>query len=182
MKSGDRLQTLDVAVRLRRWREAVHITRTTVAGISKVGKHVLVSYEAGRAALPWGVFRRLWETFSISPQWLATGCGNRSFSPIILDASPGGQINLAKQLAGEVSPKERFSKVYAEKLAPFFDDVARNCLAAHLTEIERFVRLAKAEKIDASAVMLVAETVRSQLPEAFATQHILLTNPEAKTA
>lgn len=68
-----------------------------------IGNERLASYEAGRAALPYSVFRELAINFNINPYWLYTGTGETL--PTGFDYNDSG-------IANQIPPRAKFTEVY----------------------------------------------------------------------
>jgi transcriptional regulator with XRE-family HTH domain len=101
MKPIDRQRHIAIGKRLREFRESLRIPRTSLALWVGIGSNQLASYESGRAALPWGVFRDIAERFRLNPYWLATGQGKPELRYFFSDSR-----TLIK------SPKDRFADVF----------------------------------------------------------------------
>jgi hypothetical protein len=66
-----------IGARLRAFRESLLIPRARFAITVGYGGERIASYEAGRVALPYEVFRAINTHFFISPEWLAMGIGEQ---------------------------------------------------------------------------------------------------------
>jgi DNA-binding XRE family transcriptional regulator len=66
---------IDIGRRLDKARRSMLIPRAALAGKVGISADRLVSYEFGRAKLPWGVGERICSVFRINPFWLYDGDG-----------------------------------------------------------------------------------------------------------
>src|SRR6266478_235324 len=124
-----------IGARLRDFREALQIPRSRFAVSIGFGSERIASYEAGRAPLPYCVFRAVSKRFHISASWLATGEGSPKDAP----------LNDA-HIVSKLSPTAKFSAVYADLLAQGFDQ--RRQEAEHMADefierLDRFMEMLK---------------------------------------
>ncbi len=104
-----------IGARLRDFRESLQIPRTRFAVSLGFGGERIASYESGRAALPYEVFRAVFTKYSINASWLATGEGSsKNDGPPYLGFLPG-----------DVKRGTTFSQVYDERLAAFIAKLER---------------------------------------------------------
>jgi transcriptional regulator with XRE-family HTH domain len=96
----------EIGARLRAFRESLQIPRSRFAVSIGFGSERIASYEAGRAPLPYGVFKAVSNRYHINAQWLSTGQGSPSAYAPLDDA------NFEKKL----SPRALFSNTYDEFL------------------------------------------------------------------
>ncbi|HEX4122686.1 MAG TPA: helix-turn-helix transcriptional regulator [Verrucomicrobiae bacterium] len=73
MNEKERRAQIAIGKRLREFRELLRIPRTSFAVEIGIGNERLATYEAGRVALPWGVFASITKRFNLNPVWLAIG-------------------------------------------------------------------------------------------------------------
>ncbi len=97
-----------IGARLRAFRETLQIPRSKFAVAVGFGSERIASYEAGRAPLPYEVFRAISKRYHVSPLWLATQVNSPKF-PNVFDDSDF--INL-------VRPRALFSEVYDKHIMP----------------------------------------------------------------
>ena len=107
---------MQIARRLRAFREYLQISRTAFSLAIGIGSERLASYEAGRVALKYEVFAAISKKYFIRPWWLATG------ETAIRDEEPFDD----SAFAGKIGPKDRFIDV--------FDSVLRDPLGSDVYE------------------------------------------------
>jgi hypothetical protein len=105
---------LAIARRLRAFREVLKIPRTAFALSIGVGGERLASYEAGRVALRYHVFRAINQHFRLNPQWLATGEESPQMGAPIDDSS----------FTNKLRPGARFTEAYDRFLKAICHDRA----------------------------------------------------------
>lgn len=98
---------IEIGRRLRAWREAKMIPRTKLAIALGIGNERLASYEAGRSALPYSVFRELAVRFELNPNWLATG----DYRPDVAGFDDSAFLTA-------VAPRAKFSHAYDKFINP----------------------------------------------------------------
>lgn len=95
-----------IGARLRGFREVLQISRSKFAVSIGYGSERIASYEAGRAPVRFEVFNAIAKTYSLSPQWLATGIGSAFYPRNVISA----------QISDKIPPRALFSSVYDEYL------------------------------------------------------------------
>ncbi len=98
-----------IGARVREFRESLQIPRTRFALSLGFGGERIASYEGGRAALPYEVFKAIFTKYSINPEWLATGDG----------ATTNGGLPYLGFLPADVTRGATFSKVYDDHISRF---------------------------------------------------------------
>ncbi len=137
---------------LRRWR----LSQSKKISVAEIGRRInekkerLTSYENGRNPVAWGVALKLWEVMNVSPSYLATGKGP------LFHMFPG---QILRSFVPRADAMAKFSEVYNEHLAAFFDGLARSEAPSCIKDIEAFLAEAKAGKIEGAALRAVAETM-----------------------
>ncbi len=119
---------IQIGRRLRAFRYAAGLTRAALAQAIEEKQERLETYEAGRVALRWEVFVKLWRSFSLSPAWLATGKGDEllspePFEPLILEIPGNEKFSTAydRVLRQPVSEVLGDEQVTFETLAQFLE-------------------------------------------------------------
>jgi len=92
-----------IGARLRAFRETLQIPRTKFAVTLGISSERLASYESGRAALPYEVFRSISKHYQLNPEWLAHG----EAVPKLIE--PFNDEVFISQL----KPRDLFSEVYS---------------------------------------------------------------------
>jgi transcriptional regulator with XRE-family HTH domain len=78
---------VEIGRRLREFREALRISRTSFALEIGIGSERLASYESGRAPLKYEVFSSISKHYFINPIWLGIGQGEKSLQIPFEDSS-----------------------------------------------------------------------------------------------
>jgi transcriptional regulator with XRE-family HTH domain len=101
---------LEICQRLRAFRDAKQISRTKFALSVGIGSDRLASYEAGRVALRYSVFKVIAQRFHLNPYWLATG-----------ETSPdqGKPFDDSGLVPNHIKPNALFTEVYDAHLHAF---------------------------------------------------------------
>ena len=158
---------VEIGRRLRAWREAKLIPRTKMAVVLEIGNERLASYEGGRAALPYSVFRDLKEHFGLDAVWLATG-----------ETWADGLIYSEKEFEKYLTLRPKFSRIFDE----FILEQLRNGGAYNLTSIDELpeeIRAIKTSLKYQRATPEVKEVVDNSLRSMAARQAVAAGEREA---
>lgn len=126
----------EIGARLRAFREVIQIPRTKFAAAIGFGSERIASYEAGRAPLPYQVFKAVSDRYNISPLWLATQRGSPKFYGPFDDS----------QWSESIKPHAIFSEV--------FDSLLKEYLEAEEQEASRTIE---------NAIALMQGTMKRQV-------------------
>jgi len=133
-----------IGARLRAFREALQIPRSRFAVAAGFGSERIASYESGRAALPYEVFKAINRRYHISPLWLGLGRGSAKWHGVFDDSN----------VAQRIKPRALFSEVFEKYLA--LDLIAAEGSAVRAIQTLRS-ELAKAKTLVAEGSIPVAE-------------------------
>jgi transcriptional regulator with XRE-family HTH domain len=96
-----------IGSRLRAFRESLQIPRSKFSVSVGYASERLAAYEAGRARLPYDVFKAISDRYRICPRWLAEGIGASQATTSFDDS----------KFIGEIRRNSLFTEVYDKYLA-----------------------------------------------------------------
>jgi DNA-binding transcriptional regulator YiaG len=121
-----------IGVRLRAFREMLQIPRARFAVSIGCGSERIAAYEAGRARLPYWVFKATADRYHLHPRWLAEEAGSTQLKNAFKDS----------HFIASVSRHALFTEVYDKFLSRQLLEEANTAAAAAETAIEDLANLA----------------------------------------
>jgi DNA-binding transcriptional regulator YiaG len=121
-----------IGIRLRAFREMLQIPRASFAASVGCGSERIAAYEAGRARLPYWVFKAIADRYHLYPRWLAEETGSPQVKNSFKDS----------HFIASISRHALFTEVYDKFLSEQLLHEANTTAAAAQTVIEELTDLA----------------------------------------